>query len=267
MVTEGSGAPRAVNACLMFLPQLQGKALRTIEGLAGPEGGLHPVQQAMIDHHGSQCGFCTPGITMALTAAQIAGRAEHDDVLAGNLCRCTGYAPILRAALAAEGAAMPGWLATDRAALADLTEGEAAARAFRPKDSDALADWYLAHPDAVLVGGATDVGLWVTKQLCDLGDLAFLSGVEDLRHIERRGEILGIGACVTIEELRAGVSDSHPGFAELLRRFASLQIRNVATIGGNIANGSPIGDTPPALIALGGHAASAARRGDARAAP
>ncbi|HSF64553.1 MAG TPA: FAD binding domain-containing protein, partial [Paracoccaceae bacterium] len=123
--------------------------------------------------------------------------------------------------------------------------------AFRPATSDELADWYLAHPDATLIAGATDVGLWVTKQLRDLSPVAFLNGVADLARIDRDGDTLYIGAGVTLSALHAAMRPLHPSFAELIRRYASLQVRNAATIGGNIANGSPIGDGPPALIALG----------------
>ncbi|MFC2970173.1 xanthine dehydrogenase small subunit [Acidimangrovimonas pyrenivorans] len=257
MVTDAEGS-RALNACILFLPQLHGKAVRTVEGLAGPDGSLHPVQQALVDHHGSQCGFCTPGIAVSLAAAHLQGRTDHDDVLAGNLCRCTGYAPILRAAEAAVDAPIPDWMKADRKALSAFifTEisrgsGGSAPGPVRPTSSDELAEWYAANPDATLIAGATDVGLWVTKQLRELAPVAFLNGVADLQHIERRGELIGIGAGVTVEQLRLAMVDTHPDFAELLRRYASVQIRNAATIGGNIANGSPIGDGPPALIALG----------------
>ncbi len=260
---------RALNACLLFLPQLHGKSIRTVEGLAAPDGTLHPVQQAMIAHHGSQCGFCTPGVTMALACAHARGRTDHDDVLAGNLCRCTGYAPIIRAAEAAAATPLPAWLDADQQALSSFIVPEIRPEAaidapsvratlatgdtpgYRPANSDDLADWYAANPGATLIAGATDVGLWVTKQLRDLGPVAFLAGVGDLRHVETRGKVIGIGACVTIEALRRALTGVHPSFAELLRRFASVQVREAATIGGNIANGSPIGDGPPALIALG----------------
>ncbi|WP_096787889.1 xanthine dehydrogenase small subunit [Rhodobacter sp. CZR27] len=244
IVTDETG-PRALNACLLFLPQLHGKAVRTVEGLAGPDGALHPVQQALVDHHGSQCGFCTPGIAASLAAAHAVGRTDHDEVLAGNLCRCTGYAPIIRAAQAAEGAPVPDWLAPP------LPEAQAASDGVRPRSADELATLYAAHPEATLIAGATDVGLWVTKELRDLPMPVFLAGVEDLRRIEADGDRLRIGACVTIAELHEAMKTRVPGFAELLRRFASVQIRNAATVGGNIANGSPIGDTPPALIAMG----------------
>jgi xanthine dehydrogenase small subunit len=260
MVTDDKGS-RALNACILFLPQLHGKAVRTVEGLAGPKGEMHPVQEAMVTHHGSQCGFCTPGFVVSMAVGHMNGRRDHDDVLAGNLCRCTGYAPIIRAAEAAATAPVPDWMQSDRKALASIAADAAQDdAAFRPTNSDDLADWYLAHPDATLIAGATDVGLWVTKQLRDLAPVAFLNGVSDLQQIERQGGMLHIGAAVTIAALREAVQDRLPSFAELLRRYASEQVRNAATIGGNIANGSPIGDGPPALIALG--ATLHLRRGD-----
>lgn len=257
MVTDESGS-RALNACILFLPQLHGKAVRTVEGISGPSGEMHPVQAAMVAHHGSQCGFCTPGFVVSMAVAHLNGAVDHDDQLAGNLCRCTGYAPIIRAAEAAASEPVPEWMQSDRAAVADFAAGEAGV--FRPADSDALAAWYLANPDAVLVAGATDVGLWVTKQLRDLAPVAFLGGVEDLKGVEVQGGQLHVGACVTISALRDAVAERLPSFGELLRRYASVQVRNAATIGGNIANGSPIGDGPPALIALG--ATLHLRRGD-----
>ena len=244
MVTDEAGT-RALNSCILFLPQLHGKAVRTVEGLSGPDGQLHPVQQAMITHHGSQCGFCTPGFVVAMAVAHKDGATDHDDRLAGNLCRCTGYAPIIRAAQATENAPVPAWM-TD-----DLRPVQGRAAPFAPATTDALAAWYLDHPEATLIAGATDVGLWVTKGLMDLPEVAFLHACADLQTIEKQGGRIRIGAGVTLQRLRAALSDSHPGFAELLRRFASEQVRGAATIGGNIANGSPIGDAPPALIAMG----------------
>lgn len=251
IVTDADGS-RALNACLLFLPQIHGKALRTIEGIAGPAGALHPVQQAMITHHGSQCGFCTPGIVVSMAAAHLAGRRDHDEVLAGNLCRCTGYAPIIRAAVAAETAPVPGWMRADALALAELAPEPPAevTGVFVPENADALAAWYAAHPDATLIAGATDAGLWVTKGLRDLDNVAFLNRCKDLQVITLTAEGYRIGAGVTVAQLREAMAEPHPALAELLRRFASEQIRGAATIGGNIANGSPIGDLPPALIAL-----------------
>ncbi len=245
VVVQDESGVKALNACILFLPQLHGKAVRTVEAFG--DKGLHPVQSAMIEHHGSQCGFCTPGFVASMVAAHAQGRIDHDTVLAGNLCRCTGYAPIIRAAEAAEASALPAWIAEDRAKLSMLT----AQAPFSPTSSDELAAWYQANPDATLIAGATDVGLWVTKQLRDLTKVAFLSKCEDLQDIRDVGNDLQIGAAVTMNEVREALKDSHPSYAEMIRRYASEQVRNAATLGGNIANGSPIGDNPPVLIAMG----------------
>jgi xanthine dehydrogenase small subunit len=257
LVSDAQGA-RAMNGCILFLPQLEGKAVRTVEGITGPDGSLHPVQQAMVDHHGSQCGFCTPGIIASLAAAHMDGASDFDDRLAGNLCRCTGYAPIIRAAQAAAGQPVPVWMQTDAAVVAE-PEGRTP---YSPASSDELAEWYAANPDATLIAGATDVGLWVTKQLRDPDPVAFLGGCADLREISETSEEIRLGAMVTLTDMLPVVAAQHPSLAELLRRFSSVQVRNAATIGGNIANGSPIGDGPPALIAL--NATLHLRKGDAR---
>ena len=254
MVTDGAGA-RALNACILFLPQLHGKAVRTVEGLTGPAGEMHPVQAAMVEAHGSQCGFCTPGFVMSMAVAHLNGATDHDDCLAGNLCRCTGYAPILRAAEAAASVPAPDWAV-------DVPPAGATPAPFAPDSADALAAWYLDHPEATLIAGATDVGLWVTKELRDLPEVAFLHACTDLQRIESVPGGWKVGAGVTMAALRRAMAGPHPAFAELLRRFASEQVRGAATVGGNIANGSPIGDAPPALIALG--AVLHLRRGDAR---
>ena len=242
MVTDDRGA-RALNACILFMPQLQGKAVRTVEGIAGPKGELHPVQQAMIDHHGSQCGFCTPGFVVSMAVAHLNGDTGHDDALAGNLCRCTGYAPIVRAAEAAADQPVPAWMR-------ELPEGLTSDPEHAPESADALAELYEARPKATLVAGATDVGLWVTKLMKDLPDLIFLNRCKDLQEIEETALGLRIGAGVTMDRVMEAVKTRFPSYAGMIRRYGSAQVRNAATIGGNIANGSPIGDNPPALIAL-----------------
>ena len=251
MLGDADGV-RAVNACLLMMPQVAGKSVTTVEGLGA--NGLHPVQDMMITHHGSQCGFCTPGIVMALAAGHANGRRDHEVVLAGNLCRCTGYAPILRAAQAAESLQATAPDLTDfHAELGSELENELSTDlgALLPESSDALAALYAADPDATLIAGGTDVGLWVTKALRDLPRPIFLGRCADLRQITDEGDTLRIGAMVTVEALRCHVEASHPSLHAMLTRFASDQIRQMATVGGNIANGSPIGDLPPALIALG----------------
>ena len=253
MVTGPDGA-KALNACILFLPQLHGRAVRTVEGISGPNGELHPVQQAMIDHHGSQCGFCTPGFVVSMAVAHLNGETDYDTALAGNLCRCTGYAPIIRAAQAAAQDPVPSWMQDD---LDAVTPAPAL-----PETSDELAALLQTQPDTVLVAGATDVGLWVTKQLRDLKPVAFLHRCRDLQKFEEAGAGLRIGAGVTLDRLYHEMAHRHPSFAELIRRYGSAQVRGAATIGGNIANGSPIGDGPPALIALG--AGLELRKGDTR---
>ncbi|MEM9474489.1 MAG: xanthine dehydrogenase small subunit [Pseudomonadota bacterium] len=257
MVTDDSGA-RALNACILFLPQLHGRAVRTVEGIASPDGELHPVQEAMVTHHGSQCGFCTPGFIVSMATGHLNGRTDHDDQLAGNLCRCTGYAPIIRAAEAAEGADVPAWM-HDPAPAVDAGSDD---QCFLPHSTDALAAWYADNPGGTLIAGATDVGLWVTKSLRELAPVAFLNGVADLRQIDITDNTITIGAAVTMAELLPVLRDHYPSYAELARRYGSDQVRQAATIGGNIANGSPIGDNPPALIALG--ATLRLRKGAAR---
>jgi xanthine dehydrogenase small subunit len=235
---------RAVNACILFLPMLDGKALRTVESL----GGSHPVQRELVERHGSQCGFCTPGFVMSLYGRSIGAAGTEGvpvgDVIAGNLCRCTGYGPILAA-----GEAVPMAVEDDEATLAAL-------RALRPAyghpaSADELADLMLAHPETRIVAGATDVGLWVTKQLRDLGPTVFIGDIADLRHVEESPDALTLGAAVRYSEAREALARLHPDLGELVRRIGGVQVRNAGTIGGNIANGSPIGDMPPALIALG----------------
>jgi xanthine dehydrogenase small subunit len=268
MVTDQSGA-KALNACILFLPQLHGKSVRTVEGVAAPIGTLHPVQRAMIDHHGSQCGFCTPGFVMSMVTAHTNGATDHDDQLAGNLCRCTGYAPIIRAAEAAQDAPVPDHIAQDRSfTFSEIPRGEDADRgakplnALRPCSSDDLARVYAARPEATLIAGATDVGLWVTKHLRQLRDVIFLDGCRDLKEITISDAEVRIGAMADMNHLRAALAPLHPSYAEMLRRYASQQVRAAATLGGNIANGSPIGDNPPALIAL--RATLHLRKGDMR---
>ena len=253
MVTDGDGA-RALNACILFLPQLHGKSVRTVEGVSGPDDTLHPVQRAMIDHHGSQCGFCTPGFVMSMTTAHLNGATDFDTQLAGNLCRCTGYAPIIRAANAAASQPVPVWVRDT-----GVTHDPAP---YAPTNSDALAEIYSANPDATLIAGATDVGLWVTKGLRDLGKVIFLGACDDLKTIVVGADTVQIGAMVDMNAMGVVMNDLHPSYGEMIRRFASVQVRGAATVGGNIANGSPIGDNPPALIAL--DATLHLRKGDRR---
>jgi xanthine dehydrogenase small subunit len=255
-----------VNACILLAAQADGCEVITVENLARDDV-LHPVQQAMVDCHGSQCGFCTPGFVMALfalhhrTDARPVDRQRINDWIAGNLCRCTGYRPIVDAALASCEAPANDWFTTEepdvRRALAGLKDSEdifvgSKERFFAaPAGILSLAKLYFANPDATLVAGATDVGLWITKQLRDLPKVIWLGRVKGLDEIEDRRDAVSFGATVTHTEAMPYLTAIDRDLGELMRRFAGTQVRMAATVGGNIANGSPIGDLPPALIALG----------------
>ncbi len=264
VVADGSEAMpvfRAVNACILFLPMLDGMTLYTVESLSPSEGPLHPVQQAMVDLSGSQCGFCTPGFVMSLYAHYRNGAATDDDTvhdaLAGNLCRCTGYGPIVAAARAMNAPphvaeSVPTAVDADGMLALVFSDPRGPQREFfAPRDLAELEAVSQAHPDATYVAGATDVGLWVTKKLQVLQTIISLNKVAELRQMRDTGASLEIGAGVRYSEAFAALAALSPDLGELLRRLGSVQVRNAGTIGGNIANGSPIGDSPPPLIALG----------------
>lgn len=253
---------RPVCACIQLMGMLNGRDVVTVEGLAAPDGRLHPVQQAMVDHHGSQCGFCTPGIVMSLWCAWRSGEVPtlpgQNEVLAGNLCRCTGYGPILEAGRVAAGQHAD-WEEADDAVAGALAAADAGAldytargrRFFAPTSADDLAEAVLAHPDAVLVAGATDVGLWITKQGFDPAVILHTAGVAELRGMREERDALWIGAAVRYGDALVRLGRLSSALAGLVHRLGARQVRAMGTIGGNIANGSPIGDMPPALIALG----------------
>ena len=253
-----------VNACIRLLASVDGCHVVTVEALARG-GALHPVQRALVEHHGSQCGFCTPGFVMSLYALWMrrpdASVEQIERALQGNLCRCTGYAPILRAAQAASAADPSGDpLVAERervtgalSALRDsarVSVGEGDERVILPSDADDLAAVLAEHPEATIVAGATDVGLWVTKFLRRIGPAVFIDHIEALRRIEADGAGLRIGACASYSDAYPAIAERHPELVELWDRIGGDQVRNMGTIGGNVANGSPIGDTPPPLIAL-----------------
>jgi len=256
-----------VNACILLLGQADGAEVVTVEDLAEAEGGaLHPVQAAMVEQHGSQCGFCTPGIVMSLFALYQEGprpvtRAAVNDALAGNLCRCTGYRPIADAALQACAgppydafAARRAEVASRLEALADEAElliGDGSRFFAAPTTEDRLAALYAEHPDATLVAGCTDVGLWITKALADLPKVIWLGRVAGLDRLEDGPDRLSIGTTVTHADAASSLAAIDPDLAELMRRFGGAQVRAAGTVGGNLANGSPVGDLAPALIALG----------------
>jgi xanthine dehydrogenase small subunit len=258
----------SVNACIRFTGSLHATHVVTVEHLAGKDGTLHPVQQAMVDFHGSQCGFCTPGFVMSLyglwLAKDDASRADIEKALQGNLCRCTGYEPIVRAAEAvakARPSAVFDPILKMRASITarlkplktketiDITSGED--RLIVPGTVSALAEILAVHPTATIVAGSTDVGLWVTKQFRRINPVVFINDLDELQAITETPDGLTIGAGVSYSSAFSKIAAAYPAFGALIDRIGGEQVRNMGTIGGNIANGSPIGDTPPPLIALG----------------
>ncbi|MGD8710806.1 MAG: xanthine dehydrogenase small subunit [Ectothiorhodospiraceae bacterium] len=262
---EGRMRYRAVNACILFVPTLDGCQLLTVEHLRGENGEMHPAQRAMVELHGSQCGFCTPGFVMSLFALYLSeaapSRQRICDVIAGNLCRCTGYRPIIDAASAMYGYPFDDPFQGREAETVerlrairrmDTLELEHQGRRYlAPVSVDGLTEALGRYPDATLLAGGTDVGLWVTKQHRDLNTVIYLGDVAELHGIDESADALDIGAAATHTELMDVLARNYPDFGEMMRRFASVQIRNSGTLGGNVANGSPIGDSMPVLIALG----------------
>jgi len=266
---------RTLNSCLTFVSSLHGKQLITVEDLKH-QGKLHSVQQAMVDCHGSQCGFCTPGFIMSLFALQ-KNSTGYDkgatlEALAGNLCRCTGYRPIIDAAEQACCQKQPDQFdafESDTVArlktiapreTAELNSGDK--RCLVPLTVADLADLYTANPEARLLAGGTDLALEVTQFHRELPVMIYVGHIEDMKRIEVTDKDIEIGAAAALSDCYEALSREYPDFGELLHRFASLQIRNQGTLGGNIGNASPIGDAPPLLIALG--AQIALRQGNTR---
>lgn len=265
-VQNGALKYEAINACIRFLATLDGCHIVTVEYLSGPDGKLHPVQQAMVDHHGSQCGFCTPGFVMSLYALWMATpeptEKQIETAIQGNLCRCTGYEPIIKAARAVSryGEVTADHLNTERKAvtvrLSSLRDckrvvtGPEDNQSILPADADDLAAVLEQHPQATIIAGATDVGLWVTKYLRPISPAVFIGHLNGLKEINLTDEALEFGAGVTYSECQDTLTKAFPHLTDYWDRIAGWQVRNMGTVGGNIANGSPIGDAPPVLIAL-----------------
>lgn len=268
----------SVTACIRFVGSLHGTHVVTIEHLRGENGALHPVQQAMVDHHGSQCGFCTPGFVMSLYGLWMRNpsptRPAIEKALQGNLCRCTGYAPIVRAgeAMGTYGQPQGDVLWAERIAVKETIKalndgrrvviGEGDKQIIIPANLDDFAALYEAHPNARIVAGSTDVGLWVTKFMRNIGPVIFIGHLQELKRIAENASEVRFYAGVSYSEALPVIQTNFPQLGELWNRIAGEQIRNMGTIGGNIANGSPIGDTPPPFIALG--AKLSLRRGEHR---
>ena len=272
---QGEGLSyRAINSCIRLAHSAHGQALWTAQDLPAPAGGLHPCQQAMVDCHGSQCGFCTPGFVMSLfgmyqnrvLAGEVVSRETAQADLSGNLCRCTGYRPIFDAAQ--QMAELPRVTVGEAAVLAQLrqiTPAPAAAYS-APTHLAELLQLRAAQPQAQLVAGCTDVGLWVTKLHRQYAQVLDVTRVAELRQLSRSADTLRIGAAVTLHEAYAALVADRPQLQRFAERFAGLPVRNSGTLGGNVANGSPIGDSMPLLLALGATLVLASVRGERRVA-
>lgn len=262
-VVEGQMRYETVNSCLLPIGALDGKQLITVEDLRQGDR-MHSVQQAMVTSHASQCGFCTPGFVMSLFALQKNSqgwdRQQAESALAGNLCRCTGYRPIVEAArIACEQPASDSFSQREAETVARLqalqqtTMSDVVTETSRcviPKNCTQLASFYLAHPEAVLVAGGTDLALRITQQYQKLPFMIALEKTEELLQWQETPDAIVIGAAVPLSDCQQRLQASIPAFSEMLHRFASRQIRNRGTLGGNIANASPIGDCAPMLLAL-----------------
>ena len=277
-LVDGALVYESVNACIRFMGSLHACHVVTVEHLKGRDGRLHPVQQAMVDCHGSQCGFCTPGFVMSLYGLWLTdsnpSRAAIEEALQGNLCRCTGYEPIVKAAEMATRIRPADVFdpieATRERVKARLAElvlsgpiriADGADELYIPSSVADLAEIMAAHPHATVVAGSTDVGLWVTKQMRPINPVVFINGLAALQGISAGPEAIRIGAGVTYSHGLKVLAERYPALGRLIPRIGGRQVRNMGTIGGNIANGSPIGDTPPALIALGAEIALRSREG------
>jgi xanthine dehydrogenase small subunit len=273
---DGGLVYEPVNACIRLLASVDLCHVVTVEHVARG-GALHPVQAAMVDLHGSQCGFCTPGFVMSLYALWMrkprASEGEIEEALQGNLCRCTGYQPIINAARSAAQASpeadpllaersriLARLAALDDGSRVDIRTGDD--RVVVPPTVDDLAAVLEATPNATIVAGMTDVGLWITKFMRNISPAVFVAQLDELRRIDVRPEGVTIGAGVSYDDFQATLDAEFPHLSDYWRRIGGWQVRAMGTVGGNIANGSPIGDTPPALIALG--ATVTLRKGAAR---
>ena len=279
---DGTLHYRAVNSCIRLAHSVDGQALWTAGDIAAPDGTLHPAQRALLECHGSQCGFCTPGFVMSLFTLhrQRAGAAvDRNDALhalSGNLCRCTGYRPILDAAQTMHHWPEPALdesdllqkmelLAQSGTGLeADLASNPPADFYLRPRTLAELLQWRAQCPDALLAAGTTDIGLWITKQLQRRPQIIDVTRVAELRRLERSADALSIGAAVPLNDAFAAMAAERPALAPFFDRFAGLPVRESGTLGGNVANGSPIGDSMPLLIALGATLTLASMRGERR---
>ena len=262
---------RTQNACITFVRQMHGKNVVTLEALS-KQGELHPAQRALIEYHGSQCGFCTPGFVMSLAALhenRISNAPlslhEIQDALSGNLCRCTGYRPIIEAAKHMadypQQDSGPAYWSPEQSNTSEPSSGIDTSY-WNPVSEEELLAVLQAHPEARIVAGATDLALEVTQLHKHLPKLVSITDIDSLKQIELNDEHITIGSAASYQATEETLNQHYPEFGKLLNRLGSKQVRNAGTLGGNIANASPIGDTPPVLIALNAEISLASPEGE-----
>ena len=253
----------AINSCIMFLPTLQGKQLILVEDLISKSGSLHPVQQAMVNYHGSQCGFCTPGFVMSLFSMFKNHTRFKDNVIkdsiAGNLCRCTGYKPIIKAAKSLNNKnKIDHFSKNEQNTIVLLKEINDESIVIYKKDKKYFAPRYVQelktilknNIDSHLLSGGTDLSLVVTKERKNINSVIYMNSINELNYIKNNNKYIEVGASTPLIELESYIEKYYPDFTKILKRYGSVQIRNVATLAGNIATASPIGDTLPLLLSL-----------------
>ena len=254
---------KAINSCITFLPMLQGKQLILVEDLVSKDGLLHPVQQAMVNYHGSQCGFCTPGFVMSLFSMfKNHSKFQDNEIkesIAGNLCRCTGYQPIIKAARSLKRKnKIDHFVKNKKITISLLKKIEDENIAIYEKDKRYFAPKYVQELKKILkkninphfLSGGTDLSLVVTKERKDINTLIYMNSISELNYIKNNNKYIEVGAATPLIDFESYIEKYYPDFTSILKRYGSVQIRNVATIAGNIATASPIGDTLPLLLSL-----------------
>jgi len=254
---------KAINSCISFLPSLEGKQLILVEDLTEDNGSLHAVQDAMIKHHGSQCGFCTPGFVMSLFAMyknfNSYNKEKIQDSISGNLCRCTGYRPIIDAAKSLNSSNKIDKFYKNRKKTINLLKKinlenvaltNGSKKYFSPKNIKELKKIINHNPNATFLSGGTDLSLYVTKERKEINNIISLNSIKELKFIKEKNNNIQVGAGITLIKFEQYIKKYYPDFNSILKRYGSVQIRNVGTIAGNIATASPIGDTLPLLLSL-----------------
>jgi len=253
---------KAINSCIAFTTSLEGKQLLVVEDLMLKNGSLHPVQSAMVNYHGSQCGFCTPGFVMSLFSMYKNNNSYNEktieESLSGNLCRCTGYRPIIDAAKSLNNSKSDQFKKDKRKTITLLKKIRPKSisiknqnkKYFAPRTINELKKIIKKYPNFDFFSGGTDISLIVTKQKKDLDSIIYLNSINELNYIKQNYKYIEVGATTSLRQFELFIKKYYSDFNIILKRYGSIQIRNVATMAGNIATASPIGDSLPLLLSL-----------------